>query len=62
MRDATRWAGYLNEALEQVQGSEVVFTQHHWPVWGAERIRSFIEHQRDAYQFIRDGKSSANED
>ena len=39
VRDALRWSGYLNEALKQVQGSEVVFTQHHWPVWGAERIR-----------------------
>lgn len=54
VRDAMRWSGYLNEALKQVQGSEVVFTQHHWPVWGAERIRGFIEHQRDAYQFIHD--------
>lgn len=54
VRDALRWSGYLNESLKQVQGSEVVFTQHHWPVWGAERIRGFIEHQRDAYQFIHD--------
>ena len=54
VRDAMRWAGYLNEALQQVQGSDVVFTQHHRPVWGAERIRTFIEHQRDAYQFIHD--------
>lgn len=54
VRDATRWASYLNEALQQVQGSEVVFTQHHWPVWGTDRIRSFIEHQRDTYQFIHD--------
>jgi len=54
VRDAMRWSGYLNEALKQVQGSEVVFTQHHWPVWGPERIRGFIEHQRDAYQFIHD--------
>ena len=54
VRDATRWAAYLDESLKQVQGSEVVFTQHHWPVWGAERIRTFIEHQRDSYQFIHD--------
>jgi alkyl sulfatase BDS1-like metallo-beta-lactamase superfamily hydrolase len=54
VRDATRWVHYLDEALQQVQGSEVVFTQHHWPVWGAEHIRSFIEHQRDSYQFIHD--------
>lgn len=54
VRDALRWAGYLNDALKQAQGSEVVFTQHNWPVWGPERIRGFIEHQRDAYQFIHD--------
>lgn len=54
VRDALRWSGYLNDALKQVQGSEVVFTQHHWPVWGPERIRGFIEHQRDAYKFIHD--------
>ena len=54
VRDAMRWVGYLDASLQQVQGSEVVFTQHHWPVWGAERIRGFIEHQRDAYQFIHD--------
>lgn len=54
VRDAMRWVGYLDDSLKQVQGSEVVFTQHHWPVWGAEHIRSFIEHQRDAYQFIHD--------
>ena len=54
VRDALRWSGYLDDALKQVQGSEVVFTQHHWPVWGPERIRGFIEHQRDAYKFIHD--------
>jgi len=54
VRDALRWSGYLDDALKQVEGSEVVFTQHHWPVWGPERIRGFIEHQRDAYQFIHD--------
>jgi len=54
VRDAMRWVGYLDASLKQVQGSEVVFTQHHWPVWGPERIRGFIEHQRDAYQFIHD--------
>ncbi|MBI2734306.1 MAG: MBL fold metallo-hydrolase [Aquabacterium sp.] len=54
VRDAMRWVAYLDDALQQVQGSDVVFTQHHWPVWGTERIRTFIEHQRDTYQFIHD--------
>lgn len=54
VRDAMRWVAYLDDALQQVQGSDVVFTQHHWPVWGTERIRTFIAHQRDTYQFIHD--------
>lgn len=54
VRDATKWAGYLDAALLQSQGAEVVFNQHHWPVWGAERIRHFISQQRDIYRFIHD--------
>jgi alkyl sulfatase BDS1-like metallo-beta-lactamase superfamily hydrolase len=34
VRDATKWASYLNDSLRHVQNSEVVFNQHHWPVWG----------------------------
>lgn len=54
VRDAMKWARYLDESLAQVEGAEVVFNQHHWPVWGGERIRDFIEKQRDTYQFIHD--------
>lgn len=35
-------------------GAEVVFNQHRWPVWGAERIRTSIERQRDVYRYIPD--------
>ncbi len=54
VRDATKWASVLNDALRHVQNSEVVFNQHHWPVWGASNIQDFIAKQRDAYQFIHD--------
>ena len=54
MRDATKWASVLNDSLRHVQNSEVVFNQHHWPVWGAANIQDFISKQRDAYQFIHD--------
>lgn len=54
VRDATKWASVLNDALRHVQNSEVVFNQHHWPVWGAANIQDFIAKQRDAYQFIHD--------
>ncbi len=54
VRDATKWAAYLNQSLTHVQNSEVVFNQHHWPVWGAANIQDFILKQRDTYQFIHD--------
>ncbi len=54
VRDALKWARYLDEALAHVAGAEVVFNQHHWPVWGAADIRDFIEKQRDTYKFIHD--------
>ena len=54
VRDATKWASYLNDSLRHVENSEVVFNQHHWPVWGATNIQDFIVKQRDTYQFIHD--------
>ena len=54
VRDAMKWAGYLDQSLAHVADAEVVFNQHNWPVWGRERIRDFISKQRDTYQFIHD--------
>ena len=34
--------------------AQVAFRSHHWPVWGADRIRQHLAHQRDAYRFIHD--------
>ena len=54
VRDSLKWASYLDESLGWLAGAEVVFNQHHWPVWGAERIRDFIVKQRDIYRYIHD--------
>lgn len=54
VRDASRWAGYLDASLAHAAEAEVVFNQHNWPVWGAERIRDFIAKQRDLYAYIHD--------
>ena len=54
VRDALKWADYIDAALDQAAGAEVIFHQHHWPVWGRERIRDFIVKQRDTYKFIHD--------
>jgi len=54
VRDALKWADYLDQALAYTGDSDVIFTQHHWPVWGKENIRESIIKQRDAYKFIHD--------
>lgn len=54
VRDASKWAAYLDQALTHTSQSEVLFTQHHWPVWGHDQIRDFITKQRDTYQFLHD--------
>lgn len=54
VRDALKWAQYLDRSIALAGDAEVVFNQHHWPVWGSARIREFIERQRDAYRYIHD--------
>ena len=54
VRDALKWAGYLDASLAQAAQAEVVFNQHHWPVWGRARIDDFITKQRDVYRYIHD--------
>lgn len=54
VRDALKWSNYLDQSLSHVADAEVVFNQHHWPVWGKDRIREFITRQRDTYKFIHD--------
>ncbi len=54
VRDASKWAGFLDAALAQSADAEVLFNQHHWPVWGQARIRESITKQRDTFSFIHD--------
>ena len=54
VRDAARWAQYMQEALEQTRDSEVYFGQHNWPIWGQARIAEFITKHRDAYKYTHD--------
>jgi alkyl sulfatase BDS1-like metallo-beta-lactamase superfamily hydrolase len=54
VRDALRWAGYLDAALDWAAEADVLFNQHHWPVWGQDGIRTSITMQRDAYRYIHD--------
>ncbi len=55
VRDCNAWAKYLGEALVQfAPKSEVVFAQHHWPVWGTSRLTDFLTKQRDTYKYLHD--------
>src|SRR5436305_1175090 len=55
VRDALAWSKYLGEALLLWDGkAEAMCGQHHWPVWGRERIGSMIRQQRDLYKFAHD--------
>ena len=55
VRDALAWSKYLGEALQMWGGkAEAMCGQHHWPVWGKERIDKMIRQQRDLYKFAHD--------
>jgi alkyl sulfatase BDS1-like metallo-beta-lactamase superfamily hydrolase len=55
VRDARVWARYLTEAVDlYLDGTDVAFASHHWPVWGRERVREFLSEQRDTYAYLHD--------
>ncbi len=54
VRDALRWSGYIDEAIERFGDAEVVFASHQWPVWGRARVADYLKKQRDIYRFIHD--------
>jgi alkyl sulfatase BDS1-like metallo-beta-lactamase superfamily hydrolase len=55
VRDALAWSKYLGEALQMWGGkADAMCGQHHWPVWGKERIDTMIRQQRDLYKFAHD--------
>ena len=54
VRDALKWSGYIDQTLASAGEAEVFFGQHHWPVWGRERIREFMGNQRDVFRYTHD--------
>ena len=55
VRDANAWARYLAEAIDRFGAdTDVVFAQHHWPIWGRARALDFLAKQRDLYKFLHD--------
>jgi alkyl sulfatase BDS1-like metallo-beta-lactamase superfamily hydrolase len=55
VRDASKWAKFLNETIE-LYGDEtdVKFQSHHWPMWGGDKIIEYWKKQRDLYKNIHD--------
>jgi alkyl sulfatase BDS1-like metallo-beta-lactamase superfamily hydrolase len=55
VRDPRVWAHYLDEAIELYGAdTDVLFSGHHWPCWGGERIVDLLEKQRDLYSYLHD--------
>jgi alkyl sulfatase BDS1-like metallo-beta-lactamase superfamily hydrolase len=54
VRDAPRWSGYIDDAIQRFGEMEVVFASHHWPVWGNARAIDYLKAQRDTYRYIHD--------
>src|SRR5262249_16073647 len=55
VRDANAWARYINEARDRFgREVDVVFAQHHWPIWGNARVLDFLARQRDLYKYLHD--------
>jgi linear primary-alkylsulfatase len=54
VRDALAWSNAIEAFIERFGAAEVVFGQHHWPIWGHARVLEFMQTQRDAYRYIHD--------
>jgi len=55
IRDGRLWSRYIADAIERYgDKTDAVIAQHHWPMWGNERIVAFLKKQRDLYKFIHD--------
>lgn len=54
-RDALSWSKYIGGALQRYgDKSTVMIAQHHWPVWGGDRLQRTLKNQRDTYKFLHD--------
>jgi alkyl sulfatase BDS1-like metallo-beta-lactamase superfamily hydrolase len=55
VRNPLAWSKYINEAIDlYVDDADILLGQHHWPVWGRERIRSYLAKHRDLYKYVHD--------
>jgi len=54
-RDALKWSRTIDRMLARWgDKAEVAFASHHWPTWGGDEIRAWLEGQRDVYRYVHD--------
>ncbi|MEV0294697.1 alkyl sulfatase dimerization domain-containing protein [Nocardia sp. NPDC050710] len=55
VRDPHIWSKYLTESINRYgRNADLVFSSHHWPLWGTDRIVEFLSVQRDLYGYLND--------
>ena len=55
IRDGRLWSRYIDDAIVRYgDRTDAVIAQHHWPMWGNDRIVAYLKKQRDLYKFIHD--------
>lgn len=55
VRDAKGWSRFIGEAIDRFgANAETLVAQHHWPVWGHDRVVERLAQQRDLYKYVHD--------
>ncbi len=55
VRDPHVWSRYLTESINlYARKVDLVFSSHHWPVWGTDRVVEYLSVQRDLYAYLND--------
>lgn len=55
IRDGLAWSKYLNAALQRFgDATDVLVSQHTWPVFGHARVVNYLSKQRDLYAWLHD--------
>jgi alkyl sulfatase BDS1-like metallo-beta-lactamase superfamily hydrolase len=55
IRDGLAWSKYIDDAIVLFGNqSDVVFSTHNWPRFGASDLHRYLENQRDMYRYIHD--------
>jgi len=55
VRDSKAWSKHIDNMLVKWgDEAQVLFSPHHWPTWGNDKIKKFLAKQRDTYKFLHD--------